>query len=138
LPHGSRSNRGSCRITESALQPQLAGRRIPEDLRVAHVAGHYAPINRELHPEDAKQFGWKAETGTVQSYQHVETHRHIHIGGPTGQFYDQQKTPITQEAALDRAMGAGNHHAHHNRSQANLPQISQAPDRQDHNQGLSP
>jgi ATP-dependent exoDNAse (exonuclease V) alpha subunit len=97
---------------------------------------HYAPINRELHPDDAKQFGWKAETGTVQSYQHVETHRHIHIDGPTGQFYDQQKTPITQETALDRAMGTGNHHAHHH-SHTNPNQISQTPDRQDKNQGLS-
>ena len=44
----------------------------------------------------------------MQTYQHGETHRHIHIDGPSGQFYDQQKNPITQEAALDRAMGAGN------------------------------
>jgi hypothetical protein len=66
---------------------------------------HYAPLNRELHPDDAKQFGWKAETGTVQSYQHVATHRHIHIDGPSGQFYDQQRNPITQKAALAEALG---------------------------------
>lgn len=66
---------------------------------------HYAPLNRELHPDDAKQFGWKAETGTVQSYQHVATHRHIHIDGPSGQFYDQQRNPITQKAALAGALG---------------------------------
>lgn len=72
---------------------------------------HYAPLNRELHPEDAKRFGWKAENGTVQTYQHDETHRHIHIDAPSGQFYDQQRNPITQQAALDRAMGPGNHHA---------------------------
>ena len=72
---------------------------------------HYAPLNRELHAEDAKQFGWKAENGTVQSYQHIGTQRHIHIDEPTGQFFDQQKNPVTQQAALDRAMGVGNHHA---------------------------
>lgn len=78
---------------------------------------HYAPLNRELHPEDAKQFGWKAENGTVQTYQHSETHRHIHIDGQSGQFYDQQQRPITQQVALDRAMGAGNHHAASSRVQ---------------------
>ena len=72
---------------------------------------HYAPLNRELHPEDAQHFGWKAEHGTLQTYQHSETHRHIHIDGPSGQFYNQQKELITQKEALDRAMGAGNHHA---------------------------
>jgi conjugative relaxase-like TrwC/TraI family protein len=78
---------------------------------------HYAPLNRELHPEDAKQFGWKAENGTVQTYQHGETNRHIHIDGPSGQFYDQQQNPTTQQAALDRAMGPGKHHAETNRVQ---------------------
>lgn len=79
---------------------------------------HYAPLNRELHPEDAKHFGWKAENGTVETYQHAETQRHIHIDGPSGQFYDQQQKPITQQVALDRAMGTGNHHANeHARAQ---------------------
>ena len=66
---------------------------------------HYAPLNRELSPADAQQFGWAAENGTVQSYQHNTTKRHIHIDGPTGQFYDQQKNSITKQAALDRAIG---------------------------------
>ena len=71
---------------------------------------HYAPLNRELHADDARQFAWRAENGTVQTYQHEDTRRHIHIDGPTGQFFDQQKNPITQKTALDRAMGAGNYH----------------------------
>ncbi len=100
---------------------------------------HYAPLNRELHPEDARQFGWKAETGTVQSYQHTETRRHIHIDGPTGQFYDQQKNPITQEVALDRAMGNGQHypaqdHSHHERSAAST---DLRPPLADNSQGIS-
>lgn len=71
---------------------------------------HYGPLNRELHPSDASQFAWKAETGTVQSYQHAGTNRHIHIDGGTGQFYDQLRTRITREAALDSAIGHGKHH----------------------------
>lgn len=84
----------------------------PERERVyapAEYERHYAPLKRELHPDDAKQFTWKAKNGTVQSYQHVETHRHIHSDSPTGQFFDQQKSPITREAALDQAMGVGRH-----------------------------
>ena len=87
---------------------------------------HYAPLNRELHPEDARQFGWKAENGSVQTYQHVSTHRHIHIGGSTGQFYDQQKNPITQQTALDRAIGAGQHHAADAPRSLRLPHVSDA------------
>ena len=83
---------------------------------------HYAPLNRELHPEDARHFGWKAENGTVQTYQHGETHRHIHIDGPSGQFFDQHQNPITQQAALDQAMGAGNHHAEPVRGQEVIQQ----------------
>lgn len=83
---------------------------------------HYAPLNRELHPDDAKHFGWKAENGTVQTYQHGDTQRHIHIDGPSGQFYDSQKNAITQQAALDRAMGPGNHHAEPVRAQKEAAQ----------------
>ena len=72
---------------------------------------HYAPLNRELHPEDTQHFGWRAENGSVQTYQHSGTQRHVHIDGPSGQFFDQQRNPISQHAALDRATGPGNHHA---------------------------
>lgn len=99
--------------TRQGLQPQNSGREATKE-RVytpAEHERHYAPLNRELHADDARQFGWVAEAGTIQSYQHQGTHRHIHIDGPSGQFYDQQKNPVTQHAALDRAMGPGNHHA---------------------------
>ncbi len=95
---------------------------------------HYAPLNRELHADDAKQFGWRVENGTVQTYQNNSTQRHIHIDGPTGQFYDQHKKPISQQAALDKAMGPGQHHAPTART-AN--QLSQAPAVRDNNQGFS-
>ena len=95
----------------------------PEDTRErvytpAEHERHYAPLNRQLHPADAQHFGWRAETGTVQTYQYADTRNFIHIDGPSGQFYDREKNPITQEAALARAMGTGNHHASsHSRSQ---------------------
>ena len=72
---------------------------------------HYAPLNNALHPADAQKFGWVAENGTVQSYQHSGTQRHIHIEGTTGQFYNQRMEPVTQHAALNHAVGQGKHHA---------------------------
>lgn len=72
---------------------------------------HYAPLNNALNPTDAQKFGWTAENGTVQSYQHSDTQRHIHIEGTSGQFYNQKMEPVTQHAALNHAVGQGNHHA---------------------------
>ncbi len=97
--------------TQQGLRTQSSGRETIKERVYTPVEHerHYAPLNRELHAEDARQFGWVAEAGTVQSYQHQDTHRHIHIDGPSGQFYDQQKNPITRHAALNRALGEGNH-----------------------------
>ncbi len=99
--------------SQHGLRPQTSGREtIKERIYTpAEHERHYAPLNRELHADDARQFGWVAENGTVQSYRHQGTRRHIHIDGPSGQFYDQQKNPVNQHAALDVAMGSGNHHA---------------------------
>ncbi len=72
---------------------------------------HYAPLNSELNPHDARHFGWRAENGTVQTLpeqRNPAPHPH------RGQFLNQQNNPITQEAALDRAMGAGHPHATQN------------------------
>ena len=110
------------RSRDHALRPEGLNQQ-PERERIytpAEHERHYAPLNRELHPADASQFRWKAESGTVQSYQHVRTNRHIHIDSATGQFYDQQKTPITREAALDRAMGPGKHHTAERKHEAEL------------------
>jgi hypothetical protein len=124
---------------QHAFRPESTSREATKEriYTPAEHERHYAPLNRNLHADDARQFGWTAENGTVQSYQHTSTKRHIHIDGPSGQFYDQQKTPITRAAALDRAMGTGNHHAHQNQPQTNARQTSQAPSRQENNQGLS-
>ncbi len=76
----------------------------------AEIERHHAPIREALEPEDGAQFKWKGETGVVQTYQHVETGRNIHIDGH-GQFYRQDGKPTDQEAALDRSMPAGRAHS---------------------------
>ena len=76
----------------------------------AEIDRHDAPIREALEPEDAAQFKWIGETGTVQSYRHTETGRNIHIDN-RDQFYSQDGKPTSQEAALDRAMPEGREHS---------------------------
>jgi hypothetical protein len=73
---------------------------------------HWAPLNHAVTASEGSQFGWKAETGTIQSYQHLDTQRGLHIDGPTGQFYRQDGNPITAKEALDHAMPEGESHSH--------------------------
>jgi len=75
---------------------------------------HWTPLNNVLTPQEAAQFGWRAETGTIQSYRQNETGRHIHIDGQTGRFYDQDRNVISPKAALDHAMPPGQTHSHSN------------------------
>ncbi len=81
---------------------------------LADIERHLAPIREALEPEDAAQFKWKGETGTIQTYQHTETGRNIHIDGKTGHFYAQDGRLTDQDAALDRAMPAGRAHSQQN------------------------
>ena len=76
----------------------------------AETERHQAPMRNALEPEDAAQFKWKGETGSVQTYQHTETGCNIHIDSK-GQFYSQDGKPTSQDAALDRAMPAGRAHS---------------------------
>ena len=71
----------------------------------------WTPLNNALPPSEAAQFAWKAETGTVQTYHHIETHRNVHIDGRTGQFYNEDRMPITKAEALDHAMPSGYLHS---------------------------
>jgi len=73
---------------------------------------HWTPLNDALTPSEADQFGWRAESGTIQSYRHNETGRHVHIDGQTGQFYDQGRNEISAKKALDHAIPAGQTHSH--------------------------
>jgi len=40
----------------------------------------------------------------IHSYRHIETGLHIHIDGPSGQFYDQDRHPIPKGEALAHAV----------------------------------
>jgi hypothetical protein len=48
-------------------------------------------LNIGIPVTQAAQFAWWQETGSIQSYQHIETGRHIHIDGADGQFYDRHR-----------------------------------------------
>jgi len=75
---------------------------------------HWTPLNKALTPAEANQFGWRAESGTVQSYRHNETGRHIHVDGQTGRFYDQERNEISAKKALNHAIPLGQVHSHSN------------------------
>ena len=76
----------------------------------AETERHYAPIREALEPEDAVQFRWTGETGTIQTYQHTETGRNIHIDSKA-QFYSQDGKQTSQDVALNRAMPVGRAHS---------------------------
>ena len=73
---------------------------------------HWAPLNNAVTPYESRQFAWKVETGTLQTYQHMDTQRVLHIDGTTGQFYRQDGHPITAKEALDHAMPTGQSDSH--------------------------
>ncbi|MBB5060754.1 conjugative relaxase-like TrwC/TraI family protein [Granulicella aggregans] len=73
---------------------------------------HWATLNKALSPDEARQFAWRIETGTIQTYQHLVTQRVLHIDGTNGQFYRQDGNPITAKQALDHAMPGGERHSH--------------------------
>ncbi len=88
---------------------------LPEKISTwAEHERHWTPLNKALTPAEADQFGWRAESGTIQSYRHNETGRHIHIDGQTGRFYDQERNPISAKEALDHSMSPGQVHSHSN------------------------
>lgn len=88
-------------------QERLTGRELMEQHR-----RHWTPLNETLTPEEAKQFAWKQESGTIQSYKHMQTGRYIHIDGQDGTFHSQDRGTITAKQALDYAMPEGQQHSH--------------------------
>ena len=91
------------------FQPQGEGDSLPH--LVASPAAQLSDADRRLQPlvqaigEDlADQFFWKAETGTIQTYEHRLTYRHVHVDRVTGQFCDQERAPISAEKAVARAL----------------------------------
>ena len=64
----------------------------------------WEPLMQAVPVEVADSFQWTGSNGTVQSYRHESTHQYLHVDGPTGQFYDREKNPLSREAALERAL----------------------------------
>jgi conjugative relaxase-like TrwC/TraI family protein len=85
----------------------LTGRELVEQ-----HARRWNPLNEALPAHEAKQFAWQRESGTMQTYQHMQTGRHIHIDGQNGTFHNQHREAITATQALDFAMPEGQKHSH--------------------------
>jgi hypothetical protein len=64
----------------------------------------WEPLIHAVPLDVADQFSWNGNNGTVQSYQHEDTQKYLHIDGPTGQFYDRDKNPVDRQVALDHAL----------------------------------
>jgi hypothetical protein len=64
-----------------------------ETSRKAEHGRHSEQINKVATPWETQQFIWKREMGGMESYQHIETGRHIHINGADSQFYDRARNP---------------------------------------------
>ena len=88
-------------------QVRLTGRELMDQ----HLR-RWTPLNKALPEHEAKQFHWQQESGTMQSYKHVQTGRYIHIDGQDGTFHNQNREQITAKQALDYAMPEGQKHSH--------------------------
>ena len=71
--------------------------------QAAEQARQYGPLQIAIGQAEAKSFHWVAETGTVQTYRHQETGRNIHIDAASGQFFNQNRNPISPAEALHHA-----------------------------------
>ncbi len=98
--------------TGRAIQPEVESKHAEQVYTAAEHHRHREPLNNAVTPQEANQFEWKQESGTIQSYQHVGTGRHIHIDGPSGQFYNQNREPITAKQGLHKALPEGQSHSH--------------------------
>ncbi len=88
---------------QSAHAPELKPQTLVEPKEKVYTPAdherHQAPMREVLEPEDATEFKWKGETGTIQTYQHTETGLKIHIDGK-GQFYSQDLKPTSKVPRL--------------------------------------
>lgn len=73
---------------------------------------HWEPLKVAVTPQEAAQFAWKQETDSIQSNQHTQTGRYVHIDGEDGQFYDRNREPISAKEGLDYALPQGQIHLH--------------------------
>jgi conjugative relaxase-like TrwC/TraI family protein len=97
---------------EREIESKVAKEPAEKVYTMAEHNRHWNPLNEAVTPQEAAQFAWRQETGSIQSYQHIETGRHVHIDGADGQFYDRNREPISAKEGLDYAMPEGLAHSH--------------------------
>jgi len=105
---------------EREIEPKVAREPAEKVYTMAEHERHWGPLNEAVTPQEAQQFVWKQETDTIQSYQHIETGRYIHIDGADGEFCDRNREPISAKEVLDYAMPQGRVHSH----SKDLPELS--------------
>jgi hypothetical protein len=97
---------------EREVEPKAATEPAEKVYTMAERERHWTPLNEAVTPQEAAQFAWTREAGSMQSYQHIDTRRDIHIDGADGQFYDRNREPITAKEGLNYAMPKGIGHSH--------------------------
>ncbi len=95
------------KAAEREIDPKQTAEPKEKVYTMAKHQRHWTPLNEVVTPQEAQQFAWKQERGSIQSYQHIETERYIHVDGRNGQFYDRDRNPISEKQGLDFAMPAG-------------------------------
>jgi hypothetical protein len=72
-------------------------------LGLADAASRWQPILHALGSQIAAEFVWVATTDTIETYEHRETRRYVHLDGKTGEFLNQKCHVISREKALEHA-----------------------------------
>ncbi len=101
----------SAHVPEVQQEPERPQVRLTGRELVEQHQRRWNPLNQALPEHEAKQFHWQQESGTIQSYKHVQTGRYIHIDGQDGTFHNQNREAITAKQALDFAMPEGQQHS---------------------------
>ena len=110
----------SLKVAEPQIEPKAVKEPVEKVYTVAEHERHWAPLNQAVTPQEAAHFAWRQDPGSIQSYMHVETGRHVHIDGADSQFYDRNRDPISTREGLDYAMPEGKVHSH----SRDLPEIN--------------
>ena len=102
----------SAHVPEVKQEPERQQERLTGRELMDQYKRRWNPLNEALPEHEAKQFHWQQESGTLQSYKHVQTGRYLNIDGQAGTFHNQQREVITAKQALDSAMPEGQKHSH--------------------------
>lgn len=74
----------------------------PEPSREADP--HWVLLAGVVGEQMAEQFDWVATTGTIETFEHRETYRYIHVDGETNEFLDQQCNVVSRDEAMAHAL----------------------------------